>query len=565
MNKVIDNITTEEVPVLITGGGISGLCAALFLLEQGIRPVLIERHKTTSVHPRARGFDVRTMELFRELHLSSAIRDAGKALAPAWGIHTASSMAALLENRRSKKKIVTPAQRLGLEELTNQSPEINARCTQDISEPILYEAGIARGADIRFYTELVSFSQDENYVTAVVKDRQSGQPSVIKARYMIAADGAKSNIREALQLPTVGKGALGNLLNIYFEAHLKQYVEGKEFSILRIDEPGCRGMITSINNSDKWVFHLSYEPGKGELPEDFTTERILTILRKVVGFPEVNIRIISVLPWQPTVKTVTNMRHERIFLAGDAAHVMTPYGGKGANSGVQDVHNLAWRLALVIKNKAAEEILNSYSEERQPVGRHNADSSGRWANEYGLIKKVSFKMIYAFLSVMILSILKLTKFFPGFPMLKLGELMGFPNIKYHRPGQKNNIYTTVSGLKGEPGTRCPHLWVGYNGNTISTLDLLGKDFVLFTGNDDHSWRLAASELSKKYDVNISVYSIGSKADLITGNSSGKTFGIAGNGAVFVRPDGYVYERFTELPPSVTVALEKALLSVLGRG
>lgn len=564
MNKVIDNITTEEVPVLITGGGISGLCAALFLLEQGIRPVLIERHKTTSLHPRARGFDVRTMELFRELHLSSAIRDAGKALAPAWGIHTASSMAALLEKRRSKKKIVTPAQRLGLEELTAQSPEINARCTQDISEPILYDAGITRGADIRFYTELLSFSQDENYVTAVVKDRQSGRESVIKARYMIAADGARSNTREALQLPTVGKGVLGNLLNIYFEADLKQYVEGKEFSILRIDEPGCRGMITSINNSDKWVFHLSYEPGKGERPEDFTTDRILTILQQVVGYPQVNIRIISVLPWQPTVKTVTNMRHGRIFLAGDAAHVMTPYGGKGANSGVQDVHNLAWKLALVIKNKAGAGLLDSYSEERQPVGRHNADSSGKWANEYGLIKKVSFKMIYAFLSVMTLSILKLTKFFPGFPMLKLGELMGFPNIKYHRPGERNNTYTTVSALNGATGTRCPHQWVRHNGTTISTLDLLGKDFVLFTGDNNHDWRLAATELSKKYEVNISVYSIGAKADLIADNSPGKTFGITGNGAVFVRPDGYVYERFTEQPSQVRGVLEMALLAVLGR-
>jgi len=134
-NKISENKkeTGRQVQVLIVGGGISGLSAALFLLKQGITPLLVERHKSTSIHPRARGFDVRTMELYRELQLSEPIREAGKALAAAWGIHTGSSIAEVLKKikPREGEGIKFPAQMKGMEVLAAQSPETGARCTQD--------------------------------------------------------------------------------------------------------------------------------------------------------------------------------------------------------------------------------------------------------------------------------------------------------------------------------------------------------------------------------------------------------------------------------------------------
>lgn len=558
----------KKVPVLIVGGGISGLTAALFLLKHGITPLLIERHKSTSIHPRARGFDIRTMELYRELQLSEQIREAGRALAPAWGIHTNASLATALKNKKPRnREVKSPIATKGLEELAAQSPEVGARCTQDLSEPVLLAAAKEREAEILFNTELIAFERNDKCVIAIIRNRETGQEQTIHADYMIAADGAKSIIRETLQANTIGKGVLGSLLNIYFEADLADFVKGREFSILRIKDQEIKGFMTSINNTDRWVFHLYYDIAKGEKPEDFTDARITKILEKVVGLPEIKIRIISILPWQPTVKVVAEMQHGRIFLAGDAAHVMTPYGGKGANTGVQDVHNLAWKLAAVIHGKASPELLHTYNKEREPVGLHNAEQSGKMADEYGLLKKINWKIFGSFLLVMLVGVLKLKKLFPRLAMGKAGGLVGLPDYKYPTPicdeKMKTTPYAKTGLLNAEPGTRVPHIWVEYNHEKISTLDLLGKDFVLFTGTDNKVWKEATDNINNKMQIIIPIYSIGAKGNLVYNEKSIKeVFGIGETGAVLVRPDGFVAWRYKQQPLNHSDSLFKIFHAIL---
>ena len=258
-----DICVMERTEVIIIGGGVVGLSAALFLLHQGITPLLVERHKSTSIHPRARGFDVRTMELYRELGLADAIREAGKALAPAWGILHDDSMAEALKKRKPSKK---KGPENMFKELSVFSPETAARCTQDLSEPVLLAAAKERGAGIHFHTELLSFTQDASGVTAVLRNRDSGEERQVQARYLIAADGAKSSIRETLRASTVGKGPISRLLNIYFEAPLGEYVRGKEFSLLLIKKPLFNGMLASINNDDRWssiyIMNMREFPGR---------------------------------------------------------------------------------------------------------------------------------------------------------------------------------------------------------------------------------------------------------------------------------------------------------------
>src|ERR1044072_642102 len=144
--------TVIHTPVLIAGGGIAGLSAALFLLQQGITPLLVEKHRSTSIHPRARGFDARTMELYRSLQLSDAIREAGKANEAAWGIYSSSSLAEALRKIKPNKR-KTPEKLLGIENIKILSPEWAARCTQDLSEPVLLAAAKQRGAQLLFHTE----------------------------------------------------------------------------------------------------------------------------------------------------------------------------------------------------------------------------------------------------------------------------------------------------------------------------------------------------------------------------------------------------------------------------
>ncbi len=551
--------TTIQTPVLIVGGGVVGLSAALFLLQQGITPLLIERHQGTSIHPRARGFDVRTMELYRSLQLSDTIREAGKALAPAWGIHHSTSIAQALEKAKPGKKKGL-ARLPGMDIITTLSPELGARCTQDLSEPVLLAAARERGAQLEFYTELVDFSQDNEGVTARLRCRDTGDVKTVRAAYMIAADGAKSPVRETLGAITTGRGAIASLLNIYFEADLAAVVKGREFSLTIIKTATHKGFVAAINNSDRWVFHLHYDPTVAA-PEDFTTDKLQAILQEVIGLPDIHIRIISVLPWQPTVKVVEQMQHGRIFLAGDAAHVMTPYGGKGANTGVQDAHNLAWKLAAVIKGTASSALLHTYSPERQPVGLYNAVKSGKWSDNDGLLQKDFANILGLMWRVMLAKMagwLGWGRWSRRLYMQSIAGLVGLPDYRYRSAevadeGLPASSYHQAVALDGSPGARAPHAWVQYRQERISTLDVLGKSFVLFTGVDNGPWLQAAALMD------ITVYSIGAKGTLVYDEKPVKELlGIHTSGAVLVRPDGFVAWRSKTLPAQPGSALAAGL-------
>lgn len=535
------------------------MSAALFLLQQGIAPLLVEKHKGTSIHPRARGFDIRTMELYRELRLADAIRNAGRALEHAWGIHSSTSLAAALKKMKPRK--LTPAKVLGLEKIMTLSPEEGARCTQDLAEPVLLAAARDRGAQLAFHTELVSFTQDAEGVTAIIRNRDTNATQTIRAAYMIAADGAKSPVREALQAPVTGRGAIASLLNIYFEADLAAAVHNKRFSLVIIKTPRHKGLLAAINNSNRWVLHLHYSPEAGEKASDFTEEKMIPILQELLGMPELPIRIISMLPWQPTVKVVNNMQHGRVFLAGDAAHVMTPYGGKGANSGIQDGHNLAWKLAAVLKGQAAPSLLATYSAERQPVGLRNAIQSGLWADEDGLLKR-NFLNIFGIIATVtgakITAFLGLHKASHRLSIRYVAGLVGLPNYQYTGAAVPGSAlpaagYRQVRALNGEPGTRMPHMWVQYKEQRISTLDLLGKGFVLFTGTDNAAWLHAAA------GIPVPVYSIGKQGALVfTERAVEDVAGISATGALLVRPDGFVAWRCATAPADAVQALQNAI-------
>jgi 2-polyprenyl-6-methoxyphenol hydroxylase-like FAD-dependent oxidoreductase len=540
----------KPIPVLIAGGGISGLTAALFLLQHGITPLLVERNPTTSIHPRSRGFDVRTMELFRELQLDGAIIEAGKALAPAWGLYEGETLAQIVQGiDPAKLKVNHPIQFAGLEKLAAMSPVAGARCTQDLSEPVLLQAAQERGADIRFNTRLVSFTQHPDCVEAIIQDRATGQSTTITCSYMIAADGAGSPVRKQLQAATSGHGSYGHLLNIYFEADLQALVKDREFSICKIVQPGLYGILTSINNSDKWVFHLHYDPEKGEKPEDYTQERLQHLLQQMLGMPHMAIRIISVLPWQPTVSVVNDMQFGRIFLAGDAAHQMTPYGGKGAATGVQDVQNLAWKLAMVLQQKAGADLLQTYTQERQPIGLAVATMTGMLADDKGLIDLQKFKTL-------------ITTTDNAYRLDKMVTMVGLPYYTYTSTAIVPNDNADEHGLlQGQPGTRVPHVWLQKEGTPISTLDLSTQQFTIITDRAGEDWQQAAQEVSQQMQLALPVYII-EKDDPAYETWKETTAMQAGEG-ILVRPDGFIAWRQTFATDAQRRLLE-AVLGILSR-
>jgi putative polyketide hydroxylase len=541
-----------HIPVLIIGGGIVGLSASLFLSHQGIPSILIERHSGTSIHPRARSVNARTMEIYRGIGISDAVREAGASLSPSMGIYSGSSVKEVIDPKPRKEKRPIPFAGL----MSETGPESGAWGTLDMVEPVLLQRAKERGVDARFFTECVCVEQDGEKVTATLKDRSDDNAYKVTTDYLIAADGANSPIRERLGIQRTGRGELGNLLNILFHTtpSLSPFFKNREFSLCRIEQPDFCGLFTSINNSDRWVFHLCYDPTKGEKPEDFPPEKCKVFLQKALGMPEFEIDVKSILPWQASVRVAERIQEGRIFIAGDAAHQMPPYAGQGANSGIADVHNLAWKLAAVLKKQANPTLLETYESERLPVGKFAAEASGAAADDKGLImwKKNVKTVVNLARRIHIMSGFGYTYY----SNLIVGESTWPLGGVTWKPWSIPSIFLE---LDGRPGTRAPHVWVEKEGKRISTVDLFGKGFVLLAGSDE-SWVEAAGRVSEALKgVEVKAYCVGPNGGLADKERKWeRAAGISSTGALLVRPDGFVAWRERRIPPDCERRFEEVM-------
>lgn len=238
------------VPVLIVGGGLSGLASALFLAKHNIRYLLIERHPSTAIHPKAGGLTLRTMELFRELGLENRIKLAGKALENCRGRIAVRTIA---EANKEELEKMRATQYGNDEKLLQKIEEISASkqtaCYQIILEEMMLQEAKTLGGELSFYHELILFEQNENGVKATIRDRETEKESVIHCDYVIAADGAKSKIREQLGIKTEGRGTIGGYyMNIYFEADLSEFIQGDAFGFSMVLHPEVLGALIPVDN-----------------------------------------------------------------------------------------------------------------------------------------------------------------------------------------------------------------------------------------------------------------------------------------------------------------------------
>jgi len=534
-----------DIPVLISGGGPVGLTASLLLSRHGVRSLLVERHPGTALTPKARGINARTMEIFRQYGIDAAIRDAGLAEGRLGLIVWAESLAGKEIERRvpgratAKNMAATPVR--------------NCLCAQDDLEPVIRRFAEEAGGPgaLRFNTELTSFSQGQRAVTGTLTDHTTDAETPFTARYLIAAEGAQSRVRRTLGVKMTGEEKVYDSVNILFHADLTQWVEHRPAALYFVEQEDLRATFLTINGRDRWGF-LIHSAGKfGWQPEDFTPEFCAALIRKGVGVPVLEVSVLGVSPWEASAVVADTYRVGDVFLAGDAAHEMPPTGGFGLNTGVQDVHNLAWKIAAVLHGKADEKLLDSYHAERQPFGRivthnalANALSMGRNArqskvlprreflNEQGLI----FGACYQSMAVV-----------PD----------GTPPVAVDDP-------VTEYVPSARPGSRAPHVWLTRGDEQISTIDLFGPHFVLLTGPDGDAWRRAAPAIGPSWPP-LLVHMVGKDGDL--GDDDGnwhKTYGLETDGAVLVRPDGHVAWRSRQGAPNPLEALRAALDCLFGR-
>jgi putative polyketide hydroxylase len=541
-------MSDERAPVLVVGGGVAGLTAAVSLARQGVRALLVERHPGTSMYPRARGVNGRTMELLRELGLEGTVRRRGEQLAPSIGIYSGTTLVQMLEARGDGGWLGRLMRRRAMAGRgSKKSPTSPARITQDDLEPMLLYTARDEGVDARFSTELTEVRQEDAAIVATLVDRQTGERRSVRADYLIAADGARSPVRTAIGIGLAGPGVLSHQLNVYFRADLTSLVKGREFSMCTVENPDVRGLFASVNNSDLWVFHVSYDPERGERPEDFPVDRCAALIRKGIGLPDLAVEVKGVSPWQSTVRLADTFRRGRIFLAGDAAHIMPPWGGFGANTAMQDAHNLAWKLAAVLAGRAGPALLDTYEAERRPVAAAVSAIAGSMNDEHGLMAtRGGLRLIWTMRKV--------------FPYLLVGY--GYTSTAIvAEPGASPGPGTTE--LRGRPGTRAPHVWLERDGTRLSTLDLFGRHVVLLAGREATAWIDAARRVAASLAIAIDTLRIDTDVRDVDRRWHAAC-GVGATGALLVRPDGFVAWRAKGRSVAPEEALRRALTQVLAR-
>jgi putative polyketide hydroxylase len=533
-----------DIPVLISGGGPVGLTASLLLSQHGVRSLLVERHPSTALTPKARGINARTMEVFRQCGIDTAVRDAGLQEGRLGLIVWTETLAGKEIERRVPGRAT--------EKNMAATPVKNCLCAQDDLEPVIRRFAEAAGpATLRFNTELTSFSQRPGAVTGLLTDRTTAVETPFTARYLIAAEGAQSRVRRALAVNMTGTEKVYDSVNILFHADLTQWVERRPAALYFVEQQDLRGTFLTINGRDRWGFLIHSVKQYGWQPKDFTPEFCAELIRKAVGVPDLAVSVLGVSPWEASAIVADQYRVGNVFLAGDAAHEMPPTGGFGLNTGVQDVHNLAWKIAAVLRGKADEKLLDSYHAERQPLGRiitqnalANALSMGRnvrqsnvlprreFLNEQGLIFGASYQSMAVVPD--------------GTPPVAVGD----PVTDY------------VPSAR--PGSRAPHVWLMRGNEQISSIDLFGPHFVLLAGRDGGAWRQAAQGIATSLPP-LMAFTIGRDGDLVdTDGNWHDAYGVDTDGAVLIRPDGHVAWRSRSGASNPGEVLRAALDRLFGR-
>src|SRR6201986_1383013 len=379
-----------DIPVLISGGGPVGLSASLFLSQHGVRSLMVERHPSTAITPKARGINARTMEVFRQAGIDAAVRAAGLAEGGTGLIVWTETLAGNEIERRVPGRALPKNMAI--------TPVKNCLCAQDDLEPVIRRYAEAAGlGELRFNTELTSFKQENGGVSGMLTDPVSGEQTPFRAPYLIAAEGAQSRVRRGVGANMIGREKVYDSVNILFQAELTQWVKDRPAALYFVEQDDLRATFLTINGTDRWGFLIHGPKQYGWKPEDFTPEFCTNLIRKGIGIPDIPVKVLGVSPWEASAIVADRYRVGNAFLTGDAAHEMPPTGGFGMNTGVQDVQNLAWKIAAVLRGNADDALLDSYHDERQPLGLittqtslANALSMGRHARHSNVLPRREF-------------------------------------------------------------------------------------------------------------------------------------------------------------------------------
>jgi putative polyketide hydroxylase len=535
----------EEVPVLLAGGGLVGLSTAMFLAQHGIASLAVEQLRGGSQLPRAAFFHMRTLELFRAAGVEDEVRRQSlEEFEPEGAIVMVETLAA------EKVVGIIPSLNEGVEAL---SPCRRLFITQPGLEPILRARAERAGARVLDGTAIVGLAQDADGVVATVRDVDTGRERELRAKYLVGADGAHSKVRDLLGIEFDGRGVFSNSITIYFHAPMAHLIAGKKaMSVIYVKNAELSGFFR-LDKDAQSGFLVVNTAGDTSKPEaaspanNISEPRLIELVRIAIGVPDIPVTIVGIARWRATSDVARRFSEGRVFLAGDAAHLMPPQGGYGGNTGIHDAHNLAWKLAHVLKGIAGPELLSTYDMERRPAATFTVEQAytryvTRSATYLGAKDYQPLANDFA---------------------IELGYLYRSPAILSEDSSDRGHEDPRESF--GRPGSRAPHFWLEKDGQPISTIDLCSRAFVVLAAPDGAGWADAARSVAQAIEgLELEAHVIGRDGLTDREGRFAQAFGLTSSGAVLVRPDGFVAWRANSMPDDPAHALSTALTSILMR-
>jgi 2,4-dichlorophenol 6-monooxygenase len=576
-----------DTDVLVVGAGPAGLTAAALLAEYGVDAITVTKYSGTAHSPRAHITNQRTMEVFRDLGIEDDVR----AVAVPNELMGNNVWATSFAGRELARLMTWGSGVARKSDYEAASPSAMCNVPQHILEPVILQAGRQHGADIRFSTELIRISQTPDAVHATVRDRTTGHTYEIRARYVIGADGARSTVAQQAGFEFDGEAGLGHAVNVWLKADLTRYTAHRPGTLYWMCQPGNdywvgSGTFICVKPWTEWVMLFMYDPANGE--PDLSEAVVTTRAAAIIGDPTVDICVKSISQWQINHMVARTYRSGRIFLAGDAAHRHPPANGLGTNTSIQDVYNLAWKLAYVLRGQAGEALLDTYDAEREPVGKRVVDRAMKSVQDMlpishafgfrpGQSAQAGWQSLDELFSdtevgrqrrTALQDAVALQNYQFNAHGVELGQRYSSaaiapddtPSPRYDQDPELYYHPTTY------PGAHLPHAWLQQDNQKLSTLDLAGHGrFTLVTGIGGRAWLDAAEKISAELGIEIAGRQVGSGCDYadVLGEW-GRAREIGDHGCLIVRPDHHIAWRSSDTVDDPSDTLRRLFTHILAR-